>query len=190
VVDFDARLTDTHPDIVDAIFSHGSVDLVIVAFGVLGDTEQAWHDQSAAVALGEINYVGALSVGVLVADRLTRQGHGQIIALSSVAGEYVRRANFVYGSSKSGFDSFYLNLGQALHDTGVKVLVVRPGQVTTRMVAGRQPAPLTVTPDQVARVTAAGVARGQKVVWVPRVFRYLLVAYRMLPGFLRQLIPF
>ncbi|MEZ5088387.1 MAG: hypothetical protein R2719_00985 [Micropruina sp.] len=48
--------------------------------------------------------------------------------MSTVAGERVRRSNFVYGSTKAGLDAFYLNLGQALAGFGPKVLVVRPAR--------------------------------------------------------------
>ena len=58
-----------------------------------------------------------------------------IVALSSVAGERVRRSNFVYGSTKAGMDGFYLGLGEALREHGVHVLVVRPGFVHTKMTA-------------------------------------------------------
>ena len=49
---------------------------------------------------------------------------GQIIAMSSVAGERVRRSNFVYGSTKAGLDGFYLGLGEALREHGVRVAAV------------------------------------------------------------------
>ena len=42
------------------------------------------------------------------------QGHGTLVVLSSVAGERVRRANFIYGSSKAGLDGFAQGLGDAL----------------------------------------------------------------------------
>ena len=44
----------------------------------------------------------------------------------------MRRSNFVYGSTKAGLDGFYLGLGEALREYGVRVLVIRPGQVRTR----------------------------------------------------------
>ena len=37
--------------------------------------------------------------------------------------------NFIYGSSKAGLDAFAQGLGDALHGTGVHVMVVRPGFV-------------------------------------------------------------
>ena len=51
---------------------------------------------------------------------LREQGHGVIVALSSVAGERVRRSNFVYGSTKAGMDGFFLGLGEALRPLGAR----------------------------------------------------------------------
>ena len=59
-----------------------------------------------------------------------------------MAGERVRRANFVYGSTKAGLDAFYTGLTEALREFGVGVTVVRPGYVHTRMTEGRKPAPV------------------------------------------------
>ena len=96
---------------------------------------------SNAVELAEVNYVGAVSCGVALAEVMREQGHGVIVALSSVAGERVRRSNFVYGSTKAGMDGFYLGLGEALREYGVQVVVVRPGFVRTKMTAGLKDVP-------------------------------------------------
>ena len=53
-----------------------------------------------------VNYTGAVSSCLAVAAQFRRQGHGRLVVLSSVAGERVRKANFVYGSSKAGLDGF------------------------------------------------------------------------------------
>ena len=103
----------------------------IVAFGLLGDAEELWQNQRKAVQIAEINYTAAVSVGVLLGEKMRAQGSGRIIAMSSAAGERVRRSNFVYGSTKAGLDGFYLGLGEALREFGVRVLVIRPGQVRT-----------------------------------------------------------
>ena len=131
-IDFDAVDTDTHPDVIDAAFAGGDVDVAIVAFGLLGDAEELWQNQRKAVQIAEINYTAAVSVGVLLGEKMRAQGFGRIIAMSSAAGERVRRSNFVYGSTKAGLDGFYLGLGEALREFGVRVLVIRPGQVRTR----------------------------------------------------------
>jgi decaprenylphospho-beta-D-erythro-pentofuranosid-2-ulose 2-reductase len=188
-VDFDAERTDEHEALVESVARERDIDVALVAFGVLGDEEQAWQDHDAAVTLARVNYVGAVSVGVPLATVMRRQGHGMIVALSSVAGERVRRSNFVYGSTKAGMDGFYLGLGEALRGSGAGVLVVRPGFVRTRMTAGRSPAPLSVTADQVADAVVRGVAERSELVWVPGALRGVMSGLRHVPRPLFRRLP-
>ncbi len=181
VVDFDAADFGSHPAAIEAAFAGGDIDVAMVAFGLLGDAEQLWQDQAKAVQLCNINYTGAVSVGVLLGERFKAQGHGRIIAMSTVAGERVRRSNFVYGSTKAGLDAFYLNLGQALAGFGPKVLVVRPGQVRTRMSAHVKEAPLTVDKEDVAQQIVQAVADGKELIWVPPAFRFVMMVLRHIP---------
>ena len=181
VVDFDAEDTASHPALVEQVASVRDIDVAVVAFGVLGDEEEAWTDHGAAVRLAQVNYTAAVSVGVCLAAVVKRQGHGSIVALSSVAGERVRRSNFVYGSSKAGMDGFYLGLGEALAEYGGHVLVVRPGFVHTRMTAGREAAPMSVTVEQVADAVARGVAARSDLVWVPTLMRAVMSGLRHVP---------
>ena len=116
--------------------------------------------------IAQINYTAAVSVGVLIGEKMRAQGFGQIIAMSSAAGERVRRSNFVYGSTKAGLDGFYLGLGEALREFGVHVLVIRPGQVRPppRWSTGRpraKEAPLTVDKEYVAELAVTAVGQGQ-----------------------------
>jgi decaprenylphospho-beta-D-erythro-pentofuranosid-2-ulose 2-reductase len=189
VVDFDAEDTDSHPALIDQVATGRDIDVALVAFGVLGDEEEAWTDHAAAVRLAQVNYTGAVSVGVCLATVLRRQGHGTVVALSSVAGERVRRSNFVYGSSKAGMDGFYLGLGEALREYGARVLVVRPGFVHTRMTAGREPAPMSVTADQVAEAVVRGVAGRAELVWVPPLLRGVMSGLRHVPRPLFRRLP-
>ncbi len=117
------------------------------------------------------------------------QGYGQIIAMSTVAGELVRRSNFVYGSTKAGLDSFYRLLGEALAPFGPKVLVVRPGQVRTRMSAHVKEAPLTVDKEELAAQVVDAARKGLKLIWVPAPFRFVMIALKHLPGPIFRLLP-
>ncbi|HET9256098.1 MAG TPA: decaprenylphospho-beta-D-erythro-pentofuranosid-2-ulose 2-reductase [Pseudonocardiaceae bacterium] len=178
---FDAAEVASHPATIEKAFADGDIDLTLVAFGLLGDQERAWTDHASAVELAQVNYVGAVSVGVLLADALQRQGHGTLVALSSAAAERPRRANFAYGSTKAGLDAFYTGLTEALRPSGVKVCVIRPGFVHTKMTAGMKPAPLSVTPEQVAEVIMGAVAQGLEQAWAPAPMRYVMSALRHLP---------
>ncbi|PRX47930.1 decaprenylphospho-beta-D-erythro-pentofuranosid-2-ulose 2-reductase [Prauserella shujinwangii] len=180
-VEFDATDTASHPAVLDKCFADGDIDVSVVAFGLLGDAEEAWQDHAKAVELATVNYTAAVSVGVALAEKLKRQGHGAVIALSSVAGERVRRSNFVYGSTKAGFDGFYLGLGEALRPHGGTVTVVRPGQVKTKMTEGMGKAPLEQAPEQVADIAVDAVRKGKDLVWAPPAFRFVMSALRHVP---------
>lgn len=181
VLPFDARAPETHTEVVEKAFADGDIDVSLVAFGVLGDQEAAWTDVAAARELAEVNYVGAVTVGVALADRLRRQGHGSLVALSSAAAERPRRANFVYGSTKAGLDSFYTGLTDALRPDGVYVSVIRPGFVHTRMTQGMKAAPLSQTAQQVADVIVAAVRDRREQAWAPGPMRWVMSVLRHLP---------
>ncbi|MCA0251840.1 MAG: decaprenylphospho-beta-D-erythro-pentofuranosid-2-ulose 2-reductase [Actinobacteria bacterium] len=189
VLDFDATAFDSHPGVIDAAWAIADVDLAIVAFGLLGDAEQAWQDHAAAVALAQVNYTGGVSVGVLLGQRMKEQGYGQIIALSSVAGEIVRRSNFVYGSTKAGFDGFYRLLGEALEPFGPKVLVVRPGQVRTKMLDGVKEGPGAIAPEVLARTVVDAARDGRTLIWAPAFFRPMMWVLKHLPAPIFRRLP-
>jgi decaprenylphospho-beta-D-erythro-pentofuranosid-2-ulose 2-reductase len=189
LIDFEATDTDSHPKMMEQAFANGDVDVAIVAFGILGDAEELWQNQQKAVLAAEINYTAAVSVGVLLGEKMRAQGFGQIIAMSTVAGERVRRSNFVYGSTKAGLDGFYLGLAEALREYGVRVLVIRPGQVRTRMSAHVKEAPLTVDKEYVANLAVTAAAKGKELVWAPAAFRYVMMVLRHIPRSIFRRLP-
>lgn len=181
-VAFDATEIAHHRETIDQCFDEtGDIDLAVIAFGVLG--HGAGIDTAPEVAARAVttNYVGAVSSGLAVAERMRRQGHGTIVVLSSVAGERARRSNFVYGSSKAGLDAFAQGLGDALVGTGVRVIVVRPGFVHSKMTAGLDPAPFATTPDAVAEVITKALASNKEIVWAPPVLHWVTIVFRHLP---------
>jgi decaprenylphospho-beta-D-erythro-pentofuranosid-2-ulose 2-reductase len=183
VLPFDAREGDVESigNTVAKAFTGGDIDVALVAFGLLGDNEKAWTDVAAAVELAQVNYTAAVGVGVALGERMTAQGHGSIVAFSSVAGERARRSNFVYGSTKAGLDAFYSGLTEALRPVGVHVTVVRPGFVHTRMTEGLKPAPLSTTPEAVAAVVVDAVRTHKELVWAPAPLRFVMSALRHVP---------
>lgn len=180
---FDAAKPETHEQFVDTAFAQlgGDADVVISAFGVLGD--QAGYENDPVAAAGSVtaNFTGHVSAGLAVVRRLREQGHGTFVVLSSVAGVRVRKANFVYGSAKAGLDGFAQGLGDALSGSGVRVMVVRPGFVHTKMTAGAQAAPFAASPEDVASAVATGLRLGRETVWVPARLGPLFATLKLLP---------
>ncbi|MFE1347949.1 decaprenylphospho-beta-D-erythro-pentofuranosid-2-ulose 2-reductase [Streptomyces sp. NPDC058757] len=189
VVPFDALDTDGHAERLGRVFAEGDVDLVLLAFGILGDQARDESDPAAAVRVAQTNYTGAVSAGLVCAGALQAQGHGSLVVLSSVAGERGRRADFIYGSSKAGLDVFAQGLGDALHGTGVHVMVVRPGAVRAARTPGRPDAPPATTPEAVAGAIELGLRRRSETVWVPGSLRLVASALRHVPRPLHRRLP-
>ncbi|MFI5977349.1 decaprenylphospho-beta-D-erythro-pentofuranosid-2-ulose 2-reductase [Streptomyces sp. NPDC051452] len=189
-VAFDALDPESHETALGKVFAEGDIDLVLLAFGIHGDQAHDERDPVRAVRVAQTNYTGAVSAGLVSARALQTQGHGSLVVLSSVAGERARRADFIYGSSKAGLDSFAQGLGDALYGTGVHVMVVRPGTVRTPVPAGRRRDPLATTPEAVASAVEAGLRRRAETVWVPGTLRLVMAALRHAPRPLFRRLPF
>jgi decaprenylphospho-beta-D-erythro-pentofuranosid-2-ulose 2-reductase len=181
-LELDALQTDAHAQVVGEAFDLlGGVDIAILAVGVLGERGGLPADIAGAIEVLQVNVVGAGSLLMHLARRMRDGGGGTLVVLSSVAAERARRANVVYGASKAALDALAQGLGDALHDEGVRVLVVRPGFVHTRMTSGLQAAPLASTPEAVAATVVGALDRGAHTVWAPPTLRWLMLILRMLP---------
>ena len=193
VREFDADDLATHAPLVESIVAeHGPIRTAVLAFGILGDQSRAEKDPEHAAAIVHTDFVAQVSLLTVLANTMRSAASGSIgderparrasiVVFSSVAGVRVRRANYVYGSAKAGLDGFSSGLADALHGSGVHLLVVRPGFVVGRMTEGMTPAPLSSTPDQVAAATVRALAKRRRTVWVPWALRPMFVAMRMLP---------
>jgi short-subunit dehydrogenase len=190
VREFDADDLASHAPLVDSIVAEfGPIGTAVLAFGILGDQARAEKDSAHAAAIVHTDYVAQVSLLTVLANTMQAAGSGRIVAFSSIAGTRVRRANYVYGSAKLGLDGFCSGLADALHGTGVHLLVVRPGFVIGRMTEGMTPAPLSRTPAQVAAAAADALRKTRRTVWVPAPLGLLAFAFRMTPRFVWRRMP-
>jgi decaprenylphospho-beta-D-erythro-pentofuranosid-2-ulose 2-reductase len=173
----------------DAAARLGQIDLVLVTAATLGDQSLDEVDPPSAARVIDTNFTGPAAALVAFAGILRHQGHGRLVVLSSVAGARVRRANFVYGSSKAGLDAFAVGLGDSLRGTGASVMVVRPGWVATRMTAGMAPGPMATTAEAVATDVVTAMGKGTDVVWSPAPLKWVFAVLRLLPGALWRRMP-
>jgi decaprenylphospho-beta-D-erythro-pentofuranosid-2-ulose 2-reductase len=181
-LELDALQTESHEHLVEEAFERlGGVDIAILAVGVLGERGGLPNDITGALEVLQTNVVGAGSLLIQLARRLRDDGGGALVVLSSVAAERPRRGNAVYGASKAALDALAQGLGDALHDDGVRVIVVRPGFVHTKMTRGLDAAPLATTAEAVATVVVRGLERDAHTVWAPRPLRWLMLIVRLLP---------
>lgn len=174
-----ARELDT-PVLTDRCFAGGDLDVVVLAAGITPD-DSAAHDPGLAHDVAMVNFVSQMQLGTEIVQRLRLQGHGALVVLSSVAMERPRADNYVYGATKAGLDTWANGLADALADEPLRILVVRPGMVRTRMSAGHKEAPLTCDAEDVAKAVVKNINRGPVTVWVPAPLRVLMSGLRHAP---------
>jgi decaprenylphospho-beta-D-ribofuranose 2-oxidase len=189
----DARELDTHAPVLARAFDRmGAFDVVLLAVGVLGGQAGVSAETAELREVLDTNFLGAGSLLLEAVRRLREQPAEPpptLIVLSSVAAERPRASNAVYGAAKAGLDSLAQGIGDAVHDEGVRVLVVRPGFVTTRMTAGLEAAPMSTTPEAVAEATVRALGSGTHTVWVPSRLRLVFAVLRHLPRTVFRRLP-
>jgi decaprenylphospho-beta-D-erythro-pentofuranosid-2-ulose 2-reductase len=186
----DATDLDAHDRVIaDAFDRSGGFEVVVLAVGLLGAQRGLDADAAEARAVMDVNFTGSGSLLLAALDRLRRQGRGTMIVLSSVAAERPRAANAIYGAAKSGLDALAQGLSDSLSGSGVRVLVVRPGFVKTRMTAGLKPAPFATTPEAVASATVHALDGRAHTIWVPGVLRFVFAVLRHLPRAIYRRLP-
>lgn len=191
VVEMDADDTAGHGGVVAGIEElTGPITVAVVAFGVLGDQALAEVDEAEVVRVLHTDFVAQASLLTVLARTMRARGSGTIVAFSSVAGVRVRRPNYVYGSAKAGLDGFASGLADALHGSGVDLVVARPGFVVGRMTTGLRPAVFASTAPEVADAVVRRIRRGGSGdLWIPWQLRPMFAVARAVPRPLWRRVP-
>jgi len=159
----------------------GGLDSVILAAGSLPEQARAQDDAHLLAEAFDVNAIGPMAILHEGASYLARQGHGQLVAIGSVAGDRGRATNYVYGAAKGALEIFMSGLRQRLQGSGVKVLLVKPGFVDTPMTAAFDKGPLWTSPQRVARDLVRAMEHGRAVLYTPWYWRWIMRVIRALP---------
>jgi decaprenylphospho-beta-D-erythro-pentofuranosid-2-ulose 2-reductase len=180
VLHFDALKTETHKSFVSDL--NPLPDVAVQVFGLLPDQEVCMQNPSELHAAINSNYTGAATILCLLMEQMSARGSGLICGISSVAGERGRQSNFIYGSAKAGLSAFLSGLRNYGFKRGVHVLTVKPGYIRTAMTEGLSlPAPITATPQEVAKAIMRGIDKKRDVVYTLGIWRLIMAIIRAIP---------
>lgn len=160
----------------------GGIDVLILAYGRLGDQARACGDLRHAADILTTNFTSA-ALWLLAAARCMN-GKGTVAVFSSVAGDRGRRSNYVYGSAKGGLAVLAQGMAHELAATGPKIIVIKPGFVISPMTEGmRRSGPLWTTTQRAARIVVDAIDRKRgPVVYVPGFWRWIMLVIRSVPA--------
>lgn len=161
-------------------------DLLFCATGYLGkDSEEGLYDEKNTQRIIDINYAQLVPLINFFAQKMERKRKGEIVALSSVAGERGRQSNFIYGSAKAGFTAYLSGLRNYLYHKKVHVLTIKPGFMATKMTEGLPLNPkLTATPEQAAEVIFKAYKKKKNVAYVLPIWAIIMLIIRNIPEFI------
>jgi short-subunit dehydrogenase len=162
----------------------GGLDIMLLAYGTLGDQKHLEADPEAVRELVQTNFTSAVAWCLAASAVLERQRSGVLLVLGSVAGERGRRSNFIYGACKGGLARLVEGIAHKLTPLGARAVIVKPGFVDTPMTASfEKKGLLWARPEAVAEVIAKAAKRGGPVVFAPAFWRWIMLVIRHLPTF-------
>ena len=169
-----------------SVFENVDSDLLFCATGYLGlGTEDGLYDDKNTEKIIDINYAKLVPVINYFAKKMESKRSGNIIALSSVAGDRGRQSNFIYGSAKAAFTAYLSGLRNYLFSKKVHVMTVKPGFMETKMTEGLPLNPkLTATPKQAAECIYKAYKKQKNIVYVLPIWRLIMLIIIHIPEFI------
>ncbi len=174
---------DAHGPLLTAtIDAMGSIDMALLAHGVLGNQAAAQADARVAEALYRTNFLSPASLITWMANYFEGRGEGCLAVISSVAGDRGRKSNYVYGASKAALNVLLDGVRNRIDRSGVHVLTIKPGFVATPMTAHLKRGPLFAEPRTVGRGILRAVQSRRDVVYLPGFWRLIMFVVRSVPA--------
>jgi len=185
VYEHDVEQTDTIAPLWERIVEElGDVDTVVYAAGVLHIVDEHEYDFDKDRQMVAVNLIGAIAWLNLAAARFEAKKRGNIVGISSVAGERGRRGNPAYCTSKAALSTYLESLRNRCSRYGVNVVTAKPGFVDTEMTRGK-PVFWLISPERAADETLALVKRNDSANgFVPSRWALLILIVRLIPSFL------
>lgn len=174
--------TEAHQQMLNqAVQDLDSIDLALIAHGVLGDQIEAQTAFPAAAAILYTNFFSTVSLITWLANYFEQQHQGTLAVISSVAGDRGRKSNYVYGASKGALSIFLDGVRNRIDRAGVHVLTIKPGFVATPMTSHLPQGPLFAQPSKVAAGIFRAIKKRQDVVYVPSFWALIMLIIRLIP---------
>ncbi len=156
----DATDRDASRSWIESVDTRRPLDLVIANAGISAGTGGKGESEAQCRDIFAVNLAGVLNTVWPVIDSMRGRGRGQIAIVSSIAAFRGISGTPAYSASKAAVKAYGEALRGWLGKDGIRVSVVCPGFVRSRMTAANKfPMPMIMDADKAARIIAKGLAR-------------------------------
>lgn len=184
---------DKVPDLLRKIVAElGGLDLVIFVAGVNyppGGIDKYNFENDRKMI--EVNLIGAMAWLTPISETFQSAKAGQIVGISSIAGDRGRVGNPGYNTSKAGLITYLEALRNRLTRDGVNVLTVKPGFLKTEMLKTAQGAtPFAIEPAKAADDIVKAMKKRKQVIYTASIWRWVMLGIRHTPSFIFRRLSF
>ena len=162
----------------------GRPERVIFAAGIMPKVRLDEFDTQKDASMMSVNVVGAMAWLNLAAAEFLDRKSGQIVGISSVAGERGRVGAPAYNASKAALTSYLESLRNRLDRHGISVVTVKPGFIGTDMLKGVEKTFGVMHVDACAAVIVAACDGRRQSFFVPWWWGLVALVIRCIPSFL------
>jgi len=178
----DLTRADQHEQILNQAKSNlGSIDIVLIAYGLLGEQSSAERSWQESYKILDVNFISVAAVLTLLSNDLQHVQAGNIAVITSVAGDRGRASNYVYGTAKGALSIFLSGLRNRLSHSNVSICDLRLGFVDTPMTATFPKGPLWATPEHVAKGIVSAIDARKDIVYLPGFWFWIMLIIRNIP---------
>jgi short-subunit dehydrogenase len=178
----DLNAYSDHPAIINRAASvWQGLDAALIAHGSLPDQALIEKDSLVLRDALDTNYFSAVSLSMHLATVFEAQRSGVLAIIGSVAGDRGRRSNYVYGSAKAAIATFAAGLRLRLLPAGVKVVLIKPGWVSTPMTEHLPQNFLYISAEKAGRGVYKAITSPDSVVYLPSYWKWIMAIIRSVP---------
>ena len=170
--------------LVDEIVAVGIVHTVLIAHGSLPDQDVCQQNLTECNEALTVNSISPVLFAEAFAGHMQIAKLGTLAIIGSVAGDRGRKSNYVYGAAKGLVTRYAQGLQHRLANTGVKVVLIKPGPTETPMTAHLKQQGGLAKVEDVAKVIVNAINQGKPVVYAPAKWALIMMVIRHLPQFI------
>ena len=160
----------------------GGLDLAAYVAGVMFVPRLDEYNSGADLQMVQVNLMGAIAWLNPIAEMFQAAGRGQIVGISSVAGDRGRVSNPAYNASKAGLSNYLEALRNRLSRHGVNVLTVKPGMMKTQMLEGVKNPVFPVTPEEAADQIYKAMRSRKQQIYIGWIWKWIMLVVRNVPS--------
>ena len=166
-------------------------DIVVCCVGLLGNQIKDQKNIQNIQNIMRTNYEGPSILLEKFSEKFLQRGYGDIIGISSIAGIRGRRSNYIYGSAKSGLNSYLSGLRSKLNPYKINVITVLPGFVYTKMTKDLcLPRFLTSSVEEIATQIINGYVNNKSFVYSNFKWKIISLIISLIPEFIFKRLKF